>query len=194
GERLDPQTFALDQHLKKPVDETADEWRAHGKVRRLWRRDASLWKNSDEDRWLGWLDSVDDSQIAEYVAFADEIKQGNFKDAALLGMGGSSLGPQVLAITFGHQNGLARLHILDSTVPAQIKEPEAALDPSRTLFIVSSKSGGTTEPNILNDYFFAKVGAKVGADHAGKQMLLLLPATIAATCALHKLSAARFSG
>jgi len=173
GERIDPQTFVLDQHLKKPVDETADEWRAHGKVRRLWRRDASLWTNSDEDRWLGWLDSVDDSQIAEYVAFSDEIKQGNFKDAALLGMGGSSLGPQVLAITFGHQNGWPRLHILDSTVPAQIKETEAALDPSRTLFIVSSKSGGTTEPNILNDYFFAKVAAKVGADHAGKQFIAI---------------------
>ena len=88
-------------------------------------------------------------------------------------MGGSSLGPQVLAITFGHQNGWPRLHILDSTVPAQIKETEAALDPSRTLFIVSSKSGGTTEPNILNDYFFAKVAAKVGADHAGKQFIAI---------------------
>ena len=154
------------------VDEIADEWRTHGNVRRLWQRDKSLWTNSDEDRWLGWLDSVDDAKIAEYAAFAGEIKQQNFKDAVLLGMGGSSLGPQVLAETFGQQNGWPRLRILDSTVPPQIKALEPGLDLGRTLFIVSSKSGGTTEPNILKDYFFAKVAEKVG-DQAGKQFIAI---------------------
>jgi transaldolase / glucose-6-phosphate isomerase len=173
GDRLDRQNIALDQQLKKRVDEIADEWRTHGSVRRLWQRDKSLWTNSDEDRWLGWLDSIEDNQVAEYAAFAGEIKQENFKDAVLLGMGGSSLGPQVLAETFGQQTGWPRLRILDSTVPAQIKELEAELDLSRTLFIVSSKSGGTTEPNILKDYFFAKVADKVGANQAGKQFIAI---------------------
>jgi len=172
GDTVDRQRLALDQQLKKRFDDVADEWRTHGNVRRLWQRDKSLWTNSDEDRWLGWLDSVGEAQIAEYAAFAGEIKQENFKDAVLLGMGGSSLGPQVLAETFGQQNGWPRLRILDSTVPAQIKALEAGLDLGRTLFIVSSKSGGTTEPNILKDYFFAKVAEKVG-DQAGKQFIAI---------------------
>jgi transaldolase / glucose-6-phosphate isomerase len=173
GDTIDRQNFALDQQLKKRVDEIADEWRTRGNVRRLWRRDKSLWTNSDEDRWLGWLDSIDDAEIAKYAAFAGEIKQENFKDAVLLGMGGSSLGPEVLAETFGQQNGWPRLRILDSTVPAQIKQIEAELDLSRTLFIVSSKSGGTTEPNILTDYFFAKVAGKGGANLAGRQFIAI---------------------
>ncbi|MGC1233566.1 MAG: bifunctional transaldolase/phosoglucose isomerase [Xanthobacteraceae bacterium] len=173
GDTIDRQNFVLDQQLKKRVDEIADEWRTRGNVRRLWRRDKSLWTNSDEDRWLGWLDPIDDAEIAEYAAFAGEISRENFKDAVLLGMGGSSLGPEVLAETFGHQNGWPRLRILDSTVPAQIGQIEAELDLSRTLFIVSSKSGGTTEPNILTDYFFAKVAGKGGANLAGRQFIAI---------------------
>ncbi len=173
GERIDRQDLALDQQLKKRVEETTDEWRSHGNVRKLWRRDKSLWTDSDEDRWLGWLDPIDNAQIAEYGGFAGEIKKENFKDAVLLGMGGSSLGPEVLAETFGQQQGWPRLRILDSTVPAQIKELEAALDLSCTLFIVSSKSGGTTEPNILKDYFFAKVAETAGADRAGRQFIAI---------------------
>jgi len=124
GVRLfaDRRDLALDQHLLKRVDEIADEWRTRGNVRKLWRRDKSLWTNSDEDRWLGWLDPLDDAEIADYGAFAGEIKQEDFNDALLLGMRGSSLGPEVLAETFGQQDGWARLRILDSTVPAQISE------------------------------------------------------------------------
>jgi transaldolase / glucose-6-phosphate isomerase len=173
GDTIDRQNFVLDQQLKKRVDEIADEWRTRGNVRRLWRRDKSLWTDSDEDRWLGWLDPIDDAEIAEYAAFAGEISREDFKDAVLLGMGGSSLGPEVLAETFGHQNGWPRLRILDSTVPAQIRQIEAELDLSRTLFIVSSKSGGTTEPNILTDYFFAKVAGKGGANLAGRQFIAI---------------------
>jgi transaldolase/glucose-6-phosphate isomerase len=173
GDKLDRQNTALDQQFKKRVDEIAAEWRTRGNVRRLWGHDKSLWSDTDEDRWLGWLGSVDDSQIADYIAFAKDVKQDGFKDAVLLGMGGSSLGPQVLAETFGPQNGWPRLRILDSTVPAQIKALEAEIDPASTLFIVSSKSGGTTEPNVLTDYFFAKVAAKSGADRAGSLFIAI---------------------
>jgi transaldolase / glucose-6-phosphate isomerase len=86
-------------------------------------------------------------------------------------MGGSSLGPEVLASTFGHRDGWPRLRVLDSTVPAQIKSVEDQVDLDKTLFIVSSKSGGTTEPNVLTDYFFARVADKVGADKAGRHFI-----------------------
>jgi transaldolase / glucose-6-phosphate isomerase len=173
GDKIDRQSFALDPQLKKRVDEIAEDWRAHGNVRRLWQRDKSLWTNADEDRWLGWLDCPEDAEIGEYVAFANEVKRDGFKDAVVLGMGGSSLGPEVLAVTFGQQSCWPRLRILDSTVPAQIKALEADLDLGKTLFIVSSKSGGTTEPNILKDYFFTKMADKVGADQAGRQFIAI---------------------
>ncbi len=163
-QRIDAQNLALDNQLEKNVGEIAEDWRARGNIRKLWQRDKSLWTNADEDRWLGWLDSVDDEAIAGYAAFAEDIKRDGFKDAVLLGMGGSSLGPEVLATTFGQKDGWPRVRILDSTVPAQIEATEAALDLAKTLFIVSSKSGSTTEPNILRDYFFKRVADKVGAD------------------------------
>ena len=109
---------------RKNADAVAEDWRVHGNIRKLWQRDKSLWTGADEDRWLGWLDSADDAQIADYTAFAEQIKRDGFADAVLLGMGGSSLGPEVLAATFGHRSGWPRLRVLDSTVPAQIKSIE----------------------------------------------------------------------
>jgi transaldolase/glucose-6-phosphate isomerase len=168
---IDKQKLDLGQQLEKKVGEIADEWRKHGNIRKLWQRDKSLWTSADEDRWLGWLDLADDKQVATYTAFAEEIRRDGFKDAVLLGMGGSSLGPEVLAETFGHKDGWPHLRILDSTIPAQIEALEAELDLGETLFIVSSKSGSTTEPNVLKDYFFKRVADAVGADKAGKHFI-----------------------
>ena len=173
GNELDEQSLALDAALKQKTDATAEEWRAHGNIRRLWARDKSLWTGADEDRWLGWLDSVDDQRIASYKAFAEQAKRDGFTDAVLLGMGGSSLGPEVLASTFGHRDGWPKLHVLDSTVPAQIKAVEDRIDLRKALFIVSSKSGSTTEPNVLTDYFFKRVADTVGADKAGAHFVAI---------------------
>ncbi len=112
-------------------------------------------------------------QLKEYQAFADDIRRDGFSDALLLGMGGSSLGPEVLATVFGPQNGFPRLRILNSTVPAQMKAIEAEVDLAKTLFIVSSKSGSTTEPNVFKDYFFKRVGDTVGADKAGQHFVAI---------------------
>src|SRR5271170_5732198 len=147
GERIGAQRIGLGARLQKTAAETAEDWRARGNVRRLWARDKSIWTGTDEDRWLGWLDSVGTDRIERFSAFAEEIKRDGFTDALLLGMGGSSLGPEVLAATLGHKPGWPRLRVLDSTVPAEIRAVEAKLDLAKTLFIVSSKSGGTTEPN-----------------------------------------------
>ncbi|HTC03445.1 MAG TPA: bifunctional transaldolase/phosoglucose isomerase, partial [Xanthobacteraceae bacterium] len=171
--KVDTQMLALGDALTKKVDVAAEEWRSHGNVRKLWQRDKSLWTGSDEDRWLGWLDAVAADQIKSYQAFAEEIRRDGFVDALLLGMGGSSLGPEVFATVFGHKAGFPRLRILDSTVPAQIKAIEGTLDLGKTLFIFSSKSGSTTEPNIFKDYFFKRVADAAGADKAGRHFVAI---------------------
>ncbi len=173
NQHVDEQKLVLGPQLEKKADEIAEAWRKQGNIRKLWQRDKSLWTNADEDRWLGWLDSVGDAEIASYIAFAREIAREGFSDAILLGMGGSSLGPEVLAATFGHKSGSPRLRILDSTIPAQIEALQADLDLGKTLFIVSSKSGGTTEPNVLTDYFYKRVADNVGADKTGRHFIAI---------------------
>ncbi|ACL62182.1 bifunctional transaldolase/phosoglucose isomerase [Methylobacterium nodulans] len=171
GERLDRQDLALGS-LKEPVEKAAEQWRAEGLVRRLWQRDASVWTGADEARWLGWLDIVEQelAKAADYAAFAEEIRTEGFSDAVVLGMGGSSLGPEVLAETYGARAGFPRLRILDSTDPAEVKAVEQAVDLSRTLFIVASKSGSTLEPNVFRDYFLARMRAVVG-ETAGRHFV-----------------------
>lgn len=170
---LAKQFFSLGARLERSVETELEALRAANVVRRLWRRDSTVWTGADEDKWLGWLDSIEMSRLrlGDYQAFAREVKLAGFTDVLLIGMGGSSLGPEVLAGTFGHIAGRPRLHILDSTVPAQIRAAEAVVDLDRTLFIVSSKSGGTTESNALKDYFFARAAGRIGAENAGKNFV-----------------------
>jgi transaldolase/glucose-6-phosphate isomerase len=148
-------------------------WRKGGSIRRLWAGEASLWTGADEGEWLGWLSVVDEelADIERLNVFARAVEARGYGDVVLLGMGGSSLGPEVLAETFGSRPGSPRFHMLDSTDPAQVRAIDAAIDIGETLFIVSSKSGGTLEPNIFLDYFFGRVGALRGADKAGEQFV-----------------------
>jgi transaldolase/glucose-6-phosphate isomerase len=101
------------------------------------------------------------------------VKRERCTDILLLGMGGSSLGPEVLSLMFERKAGWPALRILDSTDPAQIKAAETAVDLARTLFIVSSKSGITTEPLVLKDYFFARVADAVGRDKTGGRFVAI---------------------
>jgi transaldolase/glucose-6-phosphate isomerase len=144
-------------------------------VRRLWAGDASLWTGADEAKWLGWLDIAKEqsARVDSLLQLADDVSRQGFSHAVLLGMGGSSLGPEVFAETFGHQNGHPELLALDSTDPAQIRTIESKIDPARTLFIVSSKSGSTLEPNILKQYFFECAKRAVGADEAGSRFIAI---------------------
>ena len=164
--QINQQSASLPADLDAAVKKNLNDWRASGKVRRLWQQDASLWTNDDEAKWLGWL-GITDEQLAnagKLKALADEVKSGGFSDILLLGMGGSSLCPEVLALTFPQAPGFPRLHILDSTDPAQIRSIEKKIDLAKTLFIVSSKSGSTLEPNIYKQYFFERVQQTVGTD------------------------------
>ena len=164
--QINRQSASLPADLDAAVKKNLNDWRASGKVRRLWQQDASLWTNEDEAKWLGWLGVTDEqlANAAKLKALADEVKSGGFSDILLLGMGGSSLCPEVLALTFPQTPGFPRLHILDSTDPAQIRSIEKQVDLAKTLFIVSSKSGSTLEPNIYKQYFFERVQQTVGTD------------------------------
>ncbi len=166
---------SLPESLAASVKANIADWQAGGKMQRLWRRDATLWTGEDEASWLGWLDIIED-QIAHPIqlrGLAKEIWSAGFKDILLLGMGGSSLCPEVLRLTFGKVAGYPDLHVLDSTDPAQVKAFENKIDIARTLFIVSSKSGTTLEPNIFKQYFFERTKQVVGADKAGSHFIAI---------------------
>ncbi|MBV9563020.1 MAG: bifunctional transaldolase/phosoglucose isomerase [Bradyrhizobium sp.] len=171
GADVDAQTLALNGELGRAVEKSTEEWRATARIRRLWQHDKSVWTGSDEDKWLGWLDSPAEADVADYEDYARRVKGQNFSDAVVLGMGGSSLGPEVLAETFPRKSGFPRLHVLDSTDPAQVRAMEQKIDIEKALFIVSSKSGGTTEPNAMKDYFFDRVAKAIGKDQAGHRFI-----------------------
>ena len=168
-------TFTLPADLAAAVKTTLEDWRVNSKMRRLWAHDASLWTGADEAGWLGWLGVTDDQlvHIDHLKKVADEVKSAGFTHVALLGMGGSSLCPEVMRMTFGKVPGFPELHVLDSTDPAQIKAFESTLDLARTLFIVSSKSGATLEPNIYKQYFYERVKNAVGEKEAGSRFMAI---------------------
>jgi transaldolase/glucose-6-phosphate isomerase len=169
------QTYTLPEKLATDVNASLQDWKKNGKVKRLWQKDASLWTGTDEDKWLGWLDITEQQieDVDKLKQIAADIKKAGFKNALLLGMGGSSLCPEVLRMTFGKSAGYPDLHVLDSTDPAQIKSMEESVDLASTICIVSSKSGSTLEPNIYKQYFFDRVKAKVGDKEAGSRFIAI---------------------
>jgi transaldolase/glucose-6-phosphate isomerase len=169
------QTYTLPDKLESDVHASLQDWKKGGKAKRLWLKDASLWTGADEGKWLGWLD-ITERQIESVDALTEiaaDIKKAAFKDALLLGMGGSSLCPEVLRLTFGKASGYPELHVLDSTDPAQIKSIEESVDLASTICIVSSKSGSTLEPNIYKQYFFDRVKAKVSEKEVGNRFIAI---------------------
>ena len=168
GGRLTPELRAAQ------ADAVADWERGSGSAR-LWSKDASLWTGSGEEQWLGWLDAP--ARMREALdplrRFAAAAAAERFSHVGLLGMGGSSLCPEVLRETFGHVSGAPDLRVLDSTDPSQVRAFEAQLDVGRTLFVVASKSGTTLEPSLFERYFFARVAERVGPDAAGSRFVAI---------------------
>lgn len=166
---------SLPESLAATVKSTIADWQSGGKMKRLWDRDASLWTGTDESNWLGWLDIVEEqsAQREHLQKFAKEVQTRGFEYILLLGMGGSSLCPEVLRMTFGHIPHFPVLHVLDSTDPAQVKAFEHQIDISKTLFIVSSKSGSTLEPNIFKQYFFERTKQTLGGHEAGGHFIAI---------------------
>jgi transaldolase/glucose-6-phosphate isomerase len=148
-------------------------------VARMWKKDPTLWKSDPEHEKiitnaLGWLTVAETMQphTGELVAFADEIRKAGFEFAVVLGMGGSSLCPEVLARTFSKKDGYPQLYVLDSTVPTAIRHLEQKVNVGKTLFIVSSKSGTTTEPQMFHRYFYDRV-KKAKGDSAGENFIAI---------------------
>jgi transaldolase/glucose-6-phosphate isomerase len=148
-------------------------------LKRIWAHDATLWSSDPNHiaiikKSLGWLDIQQHmlEEVPKLKSFGKEGKE-SFDFSVVCGMGGSSLAPDILADTFGESDGYPRLHVLDSTCPQQIKELEAKIQIPQTLFIISSKSGTTTEPNAFYAYFHEKVSKQVGVAAAGRNFVAI---------------------
>src|SRR5579864_709234 len=164
--RINAWSTSLPPAVASDVKAELDRWQARGGTRGLWAGDATLWTNSDEAKWLGWLGVVEQQLGTLEPLHALTADAKRFSQVLLLGMGGSSLCPEVWKKTFGRIPGSPELFVLDSTDPAQIQAVERAIDVAKTLFIVSSKSGSTLEPNIFKAYFLDRATAVLGAKAA----------------------------
>jgi glucose-6-phosphate isomerase len=167
--------FVLPASLRGAVEAASADWQANSKVARFWKKDSTLWTQDGEEKWLGWIDIVERQQrdLAAFAELAAEVRSAGFKSALLLGMGGSSLCPEVLAETFGQQPGFPALHIVDSTDPAQVKAARDKINLAEAVVIVASKSGSTLEPNILKQFFFAEMEKAVGRGKAGDRFIAI---------------------
>lgn len=161
GVALNGQELHLGKYQRR-VNKRVKVWEAEQFSSRLWQKDHTLWSREPQpeltDR-MGWLELPDSMErpAGELRAFADKAKADGIKHVVLLGMGGSSLAPEVFQKTFGNAAGYPELHMLDSTHPAAVQSVAARIDPARSLFLVSSKSGTTTETNSFFYFFWDKL-------------------------------------
>ncbi|MCI2078488.1 MAG: bifunctional transaldolase/phosoglucose isomerase [Acetobacter peroxydans] len=174
GNSLTTMKTSLPAELDATVAKGLEEWRRSGAIRRLWAHDASVWTNGPEAGWLNWLGAVDAGlkNLDGLEAFQADVKARGFRHVLLMGMGGSSLGPEVLGMTFGKHDGFGHLFVLDSTDPQQVAHYAGQIDPAHTLFIVASKSGTTLEPNIMLAYFL-DLARKALGKAAGAQFVAI---------------------
>jgi len=164
----------LPPNLDQIVRDRAAALRQQDAIRRIWASDPFVWAGADEDHWLGWLNLPTQSgpAVDRVIRFGHEIKHEGIADVILLGMGGSSLAPEVIQSIIGKQAGSPELHVLDSTDPGQILHLEQRVDLRNALILVASKSGSTLEVNILKQYFFQRMVQVVGEAEAGRRFVL----------------------
>jgi transaldolase/glucose-6-phosphate isomerase len=173
-QRLDPVSMSLGS-AQTAVDKRLADWQAADFGRRLWAKDFTLWAKEPAEisNRLGWLTLPEtmSAPAADLAQFVEAARSDGFDNVVLLGMGGSSLAPEVFETTFGHRSGYPDLCVLDSTHPDAVRAVEKTADLAHTLFIVSSKSGTTTEPNSYMKYFWARVNEKTG--NAARQFVAI---------------------
>ncbi|MGC9092124.1 MAG: bifunctional transaldolase/phosoglucose isomerase [Bacteroidota bacterium] len=165
--------------LESSVEDILNQLEAQSFVVRLWQKDPSLWKQDGRHQALiknrlGWLDSpkLMLSHVEELIEFTRNVCADGFTHVLHLGMGGSSLAPEVIRSAFGVREGFLKLHVLDSTSPDAIRAVECSLPLERTLFVVATKSGTTTETLTLYQYFYDKIASIKGSE-AGKNFVAL---------------------
>jgi glucose-6-phosphate isomerase len=167
--------LAVSADLKGAFDAAVADWQSNNKVDRFWKKDASLWTHDDEEKWMGWIDIVERQQknLGSFAELGGDVKSSDFTTLLLLGMGGSSLCPEVLGKTFGEKPEFPALRIVDSTDPAYIMAVCKEVNFAETLVVVASKSGSTLEPNILKQFFFDQVSRAAGAGEAGNRFIAI---------------------
>ena len=171
---INPQDEFLPPRLEVAVRDLTEQWAASDNLGRLWRGDATLWTSADEGDWLGWLTIA--TELAAATERLEELAsdvRGRFTDAVLLGMGGSSLCPEVLRECFGRVEGFPDFRILDSTDPQQIQDCIGSIQIESTLFLSASKSGSTLETSLLTEFFFGLVSRRIGAVRAGSRFVAI---------------------
>ena len=154
------------------VEKTLNKISREKIISRIWNKDYTVWRTDADEisNRLGWLDCLDvtTKSFGDINSFVKEIREEGITQALLMGMGGSSLAPEVFRLTFGVKKGFLDLHVLDSTHPEAVLEYEKKLDPSKTLYIVSTKSGGTVETMSFMKYFYTSASKKLGREKASK--------------------------
>jgi glucose-6-phosphate isomerase/transaldolase/glucose-6-phosphate isomerase len=163
-------------HFQSQVDAAIADMAHRRLLERIWKKDYRVWKPKplEIDNRLGWLTVAEQMQerVGVLNTFTQSVRDAGFRYVVLLGMGGSSLGPEVLQRTFGASRGFLKPFVLDSTVPGAIQDVRDAIEPARTLFIVSSKSGGTIEVMSLFAYFWDVVARSRG-NAGGNQFIAI---------------------
>ncbi len=162
---------------EKLVNKELEQLKDEEVIERIWKKNYTVWSKSPEEisNRLGWLESQNISReaLAEIKSFADQILDQGYTSSLLMGMGGSSMAPEVFSIIFGSVNNNFDLHVIDTTSPDAIIEKEKRLDLKKTLFIVSTKSGGTVETISLMKYFYNRLSELVGENSAGKNFIAI---------------------
>jgi len=176
----DEKTGAAAGEYLAAVETTLTRLEHQDTIGRIWRKDNTVWKPDPReitDR-LGWLTApeVMARQVPALESFAQEVKASGLRHVVLLGMGGSSLGAEVLRQTLGRSEGYPELIVLDSTLPETVRAVRDAIDITRTLVIISSKSGTTVEPLVLLDYFRGQLEAAVGKERTGRHLAAITDA------------------
>ena len=171
---INTQVERLPVPLLERVRTVSEEWDARANIRRFWDGDESLWTSSGEGNWLGWLGVVEPRPADRQALrdFAEQVR-GRYSHAVLLGMGGSSLCPEVLRLCFGVRDGFPDLKVLDSTDPAQIRACEESVRIESTLFLSASKSGSTIETSLLTQHFLDRLTRRIGARRAANQFVAI---------------------
>lgn len=172
-----PLAFSDSAKYQKAVLETLEELERNNVISRIWEHDHKVWDDNPAEitNRLGWLHSPEGfiNTVDDINQFVDEIKAEGYTDALLLGMGGSSLAPEVFRQSFGVKDGYLDLTVLDSTDPGAVLARAGRLDPSKTLFIASTKSGTTVETLSLLKYFYNRVVNVLGEEKAGKNFIAI---------------------
>jgi transaldolase / glucose-6-phosphate isomerase len=167
GSQQQDQILSLGQY-RAAVDKRLDIWESAEFAQRFWEKDPSIWFTKPQPEItnrMGWLDIFEPlhEHLKSMFDFAESVKSEGFKHVVLMGMGGSSLAPEVFQHTFGNQDGYPRLILLDSTHPDAVRNVESQIELTKTIFVVSSKSGTTTETLSFYNYFWARMAEKTAA-------------------------------